>query len=882
MLFRNLWTLALPFLGRAFRSELASDVALAECPSSSSSSSSEATAFLQTGAAVLASSTADVPGQPSGRLYSVNSHRVGVGQGLALNLGTATLSCTSVASAEEGQEVKVHLQHRLPNQTELTIFCEVSSDGAILGPTNFQTVTRRATRLGDKLVLCPLPMLEIDGPVSLKVGTYSGHYSQSATVSYGPRLSVSFGERPYFASDTGELLVRTGPLPPGRGPFRILVELPDGNVLVNATTVAEARTVLPVSFVGLSPSLTVDAAVQLLAADGSSVANTTAQLLRVDGKPRGRSAVDHKRRALLVDGRPFFSIAWFSFYIFYGVDATISSLQDMARHGANSVMIYNLVGSDHPFFDDRGGPISMTETIKILDAAAASGIKVHVYLLDIVKELQKTNDWSKLEKVVRELRHHPAVMAWYVADDAAGSELPSVYSFIKSIDPYHLVTMAITGVQTVFTENYRRGADVIMLETYAQEASGAFDMMSATTRWPVEFMPAMTCGRAWTELEDNAVISKQVFRSQLYFSLIAGATGDMWFAYRNADGWNEPGMPLMAAAGEVAGELLELLPSLMSAGDYDPATAMPPVTVTVYLEDGSKAAVRNGVRARAFREADTGLVTLIVASNYNEPVKAVVDFGFGTQGVFDKKTDLVEAKVLFEGLATARRVKVNGGRLTEFLPSLGVQVYQMCTPGSCESSGGVELLHEAAQTSANLLQNPSFEVSRAYPGSPDDWDCNMIPLHHGSSGSTCYADAHVHLEGRRAGRFVTGSDVSSFRVRPGLSQPPRGNYSGSIWAMSDGPAELIVLRAHWDPVWKPFEEVARNETQLMRIALGGEWTQMSFEAELAPADQIYFQVSNPGVLWLDHAELRPTMPHKEELPSEPFSAIAARLLLQKT
>merc|ERR550525_180165 len=109
-----------------------------------------------------------------------------------------------------------------------------------------------------------------------------------------------------------------------------------------------------------------------------------------------------------------------------------------------------------------------------------------------------------------------------------------------------------------------------MMEAYHKNVDGTYHSMLAYSHHPVAFMPAIICGRAWTQSEDNGVISRQVFRSQLYHALIGGATGEMWFAYRNADGWNEPGIPLQDAAAEAAGELLDLVPSLLSAGDFDP------------------------------------------------------------------------------------------------------------------------------------------------------------------------------------------------------------------------------------------------------------------------------------------------------------------------
>jgi len=577
------------------------------------------------------------------------------------------------------------------------------------------------------------------------------------------------------------------------------------------------------------------------------LASRQVRLVRVPKPKRGSTAVDFKRRAILVDGQPFFPISWFSTYLSFGLEATVTSLRDMARHGANSVMIYNLVSKKTVLFEDREPPLPGA----VLDAAATLGIKVHIYLLDLVLPLAQgtSNDWYQLERTVQELRDHPAVLSWYVADDNAGHRLPEVYRRIKALDPYHLVVVAIQDPADGHLERFRRGSDLIMLETYATDAWGAYDTMNRLRRWPTEFMPAVTCGRAWSEGDTSgmkdAVISPQMFRSQAYNALAAGTTGEMWFAYRNADGWNEPGIPLQDAGGAVARELLDLVPSLLSASSYDAATAMPEVTSAALLQGGGLPR-DNALRARAFRE-ESGCVNLLMVNSLTEPLQALVNFSYGSPGIFDDSTKEAEAIVPFEKASPERRVTVRGGRVSEWLPALGVQVFRFSGTGDCAAS------HESSPQATGLLQdsganplaNPSFERSQAYISAPDGWDCDMAPPPKGLLDSSCFADTHVAKDGRHSGRFTTGSNPYAFRVRPSFNLRYSHPYRGSIWAMANSPMELLVMqeRLGWE------DEVAR-------LRLTDSWQQVHFNVTLSREERLIFKVTRPGVFWLDRVELQ--------------------------
>merc|ERR1719410_2427546 len=121
-------------------------------------------------------------------------------------------------------------------------------------------------------------------------------------------------------------------------------------------------------------------------------------------------------------------------------------------------------------------------------------------------------------------------------------------------------------------EKYVTGADIIMTETYPSDGDATYRIMMTSNHWPTLFKPSITCGRAWTLEEDGFVISREVFRSQLYHAVIGGATGEIWFRYHEAKGWNNPGVPLLEESGNVARELLEIVPTVINSGVWDQDT----------------------------------------------------------------------------------------------------------------------------------------------------------------------------------------------------------------------------------------------------------------------------------------------------------------------
>ena len=73
------------------------------------------------------------------------------------------------------------------------------------------------------------------------------------------------------------------------------------------------------------------------------------RLLRVPTLVPGAVAIDHSTRGLLVGGEPFFPVSWMTTMDAYGVAVMVAEMAEMARRGANSIMIYDLGAFFHTY-----------------------------------------------------------------------------------------------------------------------------------------------------------------------------------------------------------------------------------------------------------------------------------------------------------------------------------------------------------------------------------------------------------------------------------------------------------------------------------------------------------------------------------------------------
>merc|ERR1719282_1559668 len=258
----------------------------------------------------------------------------------------------------------------------------------------------------------------------------------------------------------------------------------------------------------------------------------------------------------------------------------------------------------------------------------------------------------------------------------------------------------------------------------------------------------------------------------------------------------------------------------------------------------------NHLRSRAFREP-SGCVTLLISNHLAEPVEATIQFGFGSPGIFDEHTNATEAIVVFQLGEKLRRVHVRMGKLVEFMPALGVQVFRLNGTSTCAKDVSDKQVLSFAK---NYILNPSFEEFGAYVSDPLNWVCGMSP--NGGEGSSCYADTGVHVDGRHAGRFVTGTSPEKFHIHPDVEFSHAGFYTGSIWVQSDT-ANMHLFVGYGPKLSHAYQRnLAPSKFVVVnRITLTNEWQEFKFRVELAIDRELIFKTDATGVLWLDNATL---------------------------
>ena len=146
--------------------------------------------------------------------------------------------------------------------------------------------------------------------------------------------------------------------------------------------------------------------------------------------PRANAVqVDRLGGGLRVDGLPWFP---FGFYCYWPVQPTLA--------GEEAVRGFNLLSPYQP-----NDPGSLGERIAYLDRAAALGMKVHYQLLDVSggggvysgsgREIppEQRDEWLRSE--IEAVRNHPALLAWYIADEPG----------LRGVDPRGAASASTTG-----------------------------------------------------------------------------------------------------------------------------------------------------------------------------------------------------------------------------------------------------------------------------------------------------------------------------------------------------------------------------------------------------------------------------------------------------
>lgn len=339
-----------------------------------------------------------------------------------------------------------------------------------------------------------------------------------------------------------------------------------------------------------------------------------------------------RHRRLCINGRPFFPLGLYK--------VPQDRLPEVRRAGFNTV-----IPPDRPL-----GPWIQD----YLEAARAAGLKV-------APLLWYNAGWVKEQQ----LHRHPAVLAWYIADEPGGrrqedpQQTLEAYRSLCELDPYHPVLL----VDNYFDE-HARGADILAPDIYP------ISLCAETgTNWPLGeiarkirqarradfgrtralwFVPQAIGG--WGSLQ---LPTPRQERAMVYGALCLGAQGLLWYAYETpeAPGWNITQEPeLWPALQQLLAELQRLSPVLLSVEATPKVHLDPEDSELLWL-------------LRRYEGNDY----LLVVNWQSRFVAPAFTFAEGRTAT---------AREVFTG----RTVPVEGGRLSLRLPPLEVGCYEVPGP----------------------------------------------------------------------------------------------------------------------------------------------------------------------------------------------------------
>ena len=336
--------------------------------------------------------------------------------------------------------------------------------------------------------------------------------------------------------------------------------------------------------------------------------------------------IDSLRRTR-VSGRPFFPLGTYG-----GIGE-----KDIARFKGgpfNTIMSYNAPGR------------------AALDRAAANGIKVisgvnHVFAdkKERPKDVKSHADeriW--LERYVSSVKDHPALLAWYAADEipiTQMAELAARRDLLEELDPEHPVWCVMNN--TALMRHYVPSFDVAGSDPYPVQDGGN---IAGSASWTRETVQGSGGGRAawivpqifsWAHYNrKGSVPTRAEIRNQTWQCIAEGATGIIYFKYGDLANNKDTGRTFedrWADVTNVAWEVRRAFPLLLSG---EPAPAVSGTNATLC--------------ARAFVKG--GNVHLLVVNASREPCKARIQVKRAGYPVFER--ELAPLEVTFKNLTSLR------------------------------------------------------------------------------------------------------------------------------------------------------------------------------------------------------------------------------------
>ena len=538
---------------------------------------------------------------------------------------------------------------------------------------------------------------------------------------------------------------------------------------------------------------------------GNSKYSASATFIKLNFKPN-EVKVDRFTGGLVVNRRLFFP---FGFYCYSPVYPTLP--EEEAVKGFNLISPYQ-----------RILPGTFSERKAYMDRCAQLGMKVNYNLLSVSggggvsSKINNISDEQKKELLINEIiafRDHPALLAWYIADEPTGGTvspevLEETYRTVKEYDPWHPVTIVFMA-PFLSARQYSGALDIVMADpypvpdmpvTFVGNITGQLSAEFAGSK-PVWVVPQAFGGGEWWGREP----SLQEIRSMTYQAIIKGARGIQYFI-RQGLNFFPKSTAAWGECGRMAIEIAELTPWLLSDEETLPvSSASQNIIVSSAVHDGQ--------------------LLILSVNKTNTPQRAE----YKIPGMISGK-----ARVLFEN----RSVSVNAGYITDQIPSFGSQAYLI----NIRPDNDIIKPYPG-----NLIKDPGFEDISS-PGVP----ASCYARNGGDRGATYFLDSREHIEGNHSLRLVTPEENRGVRLRFFPVSVMNGKkYLISVWAKSDH----VQVAAGNN---KPGEfEISLGEFNCKRFVLESGWKQfvtivtVPYDTDQPPRTNVILNLPSAGVAWFD-------------------------------
>ncbi len=560
--------------------------------------------------------------------------------------------------------------------------------------------------------------------------------------------------------------------------------------------------------------------------DRDSLVLDTLVMVKVLPPKANAVKTDRLTGSLIVQGLPFIP---FGFYAYSPVYPTLPE-EEVVR-GFNMMSPYQKI--EKKTFRQRKA---------YMDRCAALGMKVNYNLLSVaggggVGSKMTASDEEKRERLIHEVlafRDHPALLAWYIADEPVGQGKPpgplvETYNLIKKLDPYHPVTMVFMTPQKAY--RYAGAMDIVMADPYPIPSRPVTEVEYVSKLLKKALYPEKPLWIVPQAFGGAEVWQREPTPSELrvmtYLALINGARGIQYFVRNGLNGF-----PKSVAAwdecGRIALETAELTPWYCGGEEVQNLkTENKDVRITGWWRDSS--------------------LVLVCVNTVNRPGSLRI--------VLPDTLKARTAEVMFEN----RDVEIKNHILPEMIDAFGTRVYKIALKKKApeEKDNGPE----------NMIVDPSFEYL-PIPGVPSAAYARAGK----DRGATYFVDSRVSHTGDHAVRMVTPQDGKG----AGLSFFPAyldygRTYRFTLWAKAAPPLVIPEKRGFLYRLFHP-----KPAPPVPRFVLSAAGTQKAFdltqdwrqyEMFITPQDpsqavqrvSVSLYLDTRGTAWFDDLELVPVI-----------------------